>query len=135
MTDALNGQRRSAAAGFKMVFVGALMILAPGIVLWVVLAGLSALSPGASPRNAWLVVLVAAASALSVVAYLRIGKAATMRLRWFWFCSAVALVVAASCPAVMSFGGAVAEEWCESQPGGRGYAGKASPQDAPMICR
>lgn len=77
MTDALNGQRRSAGAGFKMVYAGVLVVLAPGILLWVLLAGLSALSPGTSPRNGSLVVLVAAASVLSVVAFMRMRKAAT----------------------------------------------------------
>jgi chromate transport protein ChrA len=135
VTGALNGQARPAGAGFMAVYAGVLVILAPGILLWVVLAGLSALSPGASSRNGWLVVLVAAASVLSVVAYIRIGKAATSHLRWLWFSTALALVLAASCPAVMSLGGAVAEEWCESQPGGRGYVGNESPEDAPLVCR
>lgn len=135
MTDALNGQRMSAGAGFKMVYAGVLVILVPGILLWVVLAGLSALSPGASPRNGWLVVLVSAASALSVVAFMRTRKAATRHLRWLWFSTALALVLAASCPAGVSLGGAVADEWCESQPGGRGYLGNESPEDAPSLCR
>jgi chromate transport protein ChrA len=135
VTGALNGQTRPAGAGFMAVYAGGLVILAPGILLWVVLAGLSAFSPGASSRNGWLVVLVAAASGLSVVAYLRIGKSATRRLRWLWFSTALILVVAASYPAVMSFGGAIAEEWCESQPGGRGYAANESPEDAPLLCR
>jgi hypothetical protein len=77
MTDALNGQRRSARAGFKMVYAGVLVFLTPGILLWVLLDGLSTLSPGPSPGNGWLVVLVAAASVLSVVAFMRIRKAAT----------------------------------------------------------
>ena len=34
MTDALNGQRMSAGAGFKMVYAGVLVILVPGILLW-----------------------------------------------------------------------------------------------------
>jgi hypothetical protein len=83
MTDALNGQRMSAGAGFRMVYA---------------------------------------------------GKAATRHRRWLWFSTAMALVLAASCPAVRSLGGAVAEEWCESQPGGRGYAGNQSPGDAPLLC-
>jgi hypothetical protein len=72
---------------------------------------------------------------VSVVAFMRIRKAATRHLRWLWFSTALALVLAASCPAVMSLGGAVAEEWCESQPGGRGYVGNESPEDAPLVCR
>jgi chromate transport protein ChrA len=134
-TGALKGQAQSVGAVFKTVYVGALVITAPGILLWVVLAGLSALSASASTRNGWLAVLLTAASGLLVVAYLRIGKSATRRVRWLWFSTALILVVAASCPAVMSFGGAVAEEWCESQPGGRGYAGNESPEDAPLLCR
>jgi hypothetical protein len=135
MTGASNGQARPAGAGFMAVCAGALVILTPGTLFWIVLAGLSALSPGCSPRNGWLVVLVAAASGLSVVAYVRIGKSATRRLRWLWFSTSLILVVAASYPAVTAFGGAVAEEWCESQPGGRGYAGNESPEDASLVCR
>ena len=72
---------------------------------------------------------------MSVVAYSRIRKSAARRRRWMWFVAALMLLAAASGPAVLSFGTAVAEEWCESEPGGRGYAGNKPPEAAPMICR
>ena len=111
------------------------MLLAPGALLWIVLTGLAALSPGASGRIVWFVLLVVASSVLSVVAYSRIRKSTTRRMRWLWFLAALALLVAPSDPAAHSFGSMAAEEWCESEPGGRGYSGNRPPEAAPMICR
>jgi cell division protein FtsW (lipid II flippase) len=103
--------------------------------LWIVVAGIAAFCPGASGKTAWFFLLAAASIALSVVAYLRIRRSTTRRMRWMWFLMALALHAAASYPAALSFGSMAAEEWCESEPGGRGYAGTKPLEAAPMICR
>lgn len=53
------------------------------------------------------------------------------------FCSAVAIVLQLllAVPVVVGMGWALTDEWCESQPGGRGGAPITREADVPFLCR
>ncbi|MBD8042637.1 hypothetical protein H9638_02305 [Arthrobacter sp. Sa2BUA2] len=75
-----------------------------------------------------------AAALAAVVTGVLMKRAATDRRAWaLSVCTVVLLLVAASAP-VISFSKAAAEEFCESAPGGRGYAETAAPEETPGIC-
>lgn len=84
--------------------------------------GLAALVPA---------VLYLGAGALLVV----VLRTRTARASWWWTAAFALVVVAASAPAVAVATAAVSGELCETQPGGRGYAGDLPPEAAPAICR
>ena len=53
---------------------------------------------------------------------------------WLWATLFIVIVCTASTPAVWATAVAVAEEWCESQPGGRGYASNGFIAEIPLAC-
>ncbi|MFF5790625.1 hypothetical protein ACFY5D_01110 [Paeniglutamicibacter sp. NPDC012692] len=72
-------------------------------------------------------------SAAAVMFY-KMLRCRTFRKTWLWATLFIVVVGAASTPAVWATTGAVVEEWCESQPGGRGYPSNASSTEVPRAC-
>lgn len=73
-----------------------------------------------------------AAVLAAVVTGVLLRRAETNRRAWAMSVCTVALLLVAAFPPAYSFGKAMAEELCESAPGGRGYSG--APNEPPGIC-
>ncbi|MFJ6416363.1 hypothetical protein [Paeniglutamicibacter sp. NPDC091659] len=73
--------------------------------------------------------------AAAALMFHRMLRSTTVRKTWLWSTLFIVVVGAASTPAVWVAAEAVAEEWCESQPGGRGYTSNATIAEIPRACR
>lgn len=79
---------------------------------------------------------ILAAFAGAVGTYILLRRRTAAGSSWLWAVLTVALLLLAAAPAVVGLGGAFLSEWCEAEPGGRGYYGPlTSPDDIPVLCR
>ncbi len=77
--------------------------------------------------------VVAALGAVATGAVM--GRAKTNRQAWAMSLCTVALLLIAASPPVYGLTMGFTDEWCESQPGGRGYSGHLAPEESPAVCR
>lgn len=75
-----------------------------------------------------------AAVLAAVVTGVLMKRVATNRMAWAMSLCTITLLLVAAFPPAYSFSKAMADELCESAPGGRGYYGPAAPEEAPAIC-
>lgn len=71
----------------------------------------------------------------AAVAFHRMRLSRTGSTTWRWALVFILVTIAASIPATWTLGTAVVDEWCESEPGGRGYSGEATLAEIPAFCR
>lgn len=90
---------------------------------------------GANARQALQFMPFVAMYLAAVLTTVAIRRCATSGRAWLWAGATVVLLLAASTPLTVAAGKAVAEEWCEGQPGGRGYGNIQSLDQIPRICR
>jgi hypothetical protein len=130
--------KRSVA--FKIAFsvatsaVGLAVVLVLLSLVWGVFASASALASG-SPAGLVPVVLVLLGYVLAAGAIAKFWRSKDSRSTWIWATAAGMLVLAASLPALWTFGQLFLDEWCEYQPGGRGHANISSLAEIPFACR
>lgn len=71
----------------------------------------------------------------AAVAFHRMLLSRTGSTTWRWALVFILVTVAASTPATWTLSAAVVDEWCETEPGGRGYSGDATLAEIPAFCR
>ncbi|GAA1496203.1 hypothetical protein [Paeniglutamicibacter kerguelensis] len=79
--------------------------------------------------------IIPIAYAAAAMAFYRMLRNTTVRKTWLRATFFIVIVSATSTPATWVATEAVVDEWCESQPGGRGYTSTASATEIPLPCR
>lgn len=115
--------------------MGLLALLALSSAVWTAAVAASAFAPGASLWQAVPPLLVVIGYVLAVVAVVQVGRSRTRRSAWLWAAAAVGLVLVASLPSTWTILQLFFDEWCETQPGGRGYQGVTALKDNRAVCR
>jgi hypothetical protein len=67
----------------------------------------------------------------SLTYVLLLARAMTVREAWSLSIATVVLLLGCTAPPVLSIGAGFMDEWCESQPGGRGWSGPVGLEDIP----
>ncbi|MGW9549659.1 hypothetical protein ACWG8W_01230 [Citricoccus zhacaiensis] len=83
----------------------------------------------------WESILLLVLYLAGLLAFIAMRRSVTVRRTWITAGLAITLVGLASIPVVWVVYHGVTEEWCESQPGGRGGAPITSMDDIPAVCR
>jgi hypothetical protein len=115
--------------------VGLLALLALSSAVWTAAVAASAFAPGASLWQAVPPLLVVFVYVLAVAAFVKVGRSRTRRSARLWAVAVVGLVLVASLPSTWTILQLFFDEWCETQPGGRGYQGVTALEEIPAVCR
>jgi hypothetical protein len=129
-----SGVHPIAVLAIATAVLGPLAVLVLVSMLWVVLVTAAAVSSG-SFVGLVPAVVVLLGYALAAGAFVRMRKSGSKRSKRIWAVVAVALGLAASVPALWLLIQLFLDEWCESQPGGRGYGNISSLEEIPAACR
>lgn len=110
--------------------LGLPVLLMLGVVVSWMIASVSAPSSFDALGLLFLATFSASVAATAAAYHARTGRQAG-------FCAAVAIVLQLllAAPVVVGLGWALTDEWCESQPGGRGGAPITREADVPFLCR
>jgi membrane protease YdiL (CAAX protease family) len=127
---------RSQAPGALVAGVLILTFLPILVLLWVTVGSLQSFIRGTGITGAQtIMVLPFAAAALgAVVTGVLMKRAKTNRRAWAMALCTSALLLVAAFPPAYILTMTIAEELCESQPGGRGYSGPLTPEESPAVC-
>lgn len=131
------GRHRSRLAVVLASSVAVLALLPVIATLWMTLLAVGSLfgESHGKPSGVLPFVVFSLAYAGAAVAFHRMLFSRTVSTTWRWALLSILVTVAASTPATWILGTAVVDEWCESEPGGRGYSGEASLAAIPAFCR
>jgi cation transport ATPase len=115
--------------------VGLLALLALSSAVWTAAVTASALAPGASLWQAVPPLLVVLGYVLAIAAFVKMVRSRTRRSACLWSAAAVGLVLVASFPSTWTILELFFDEWCETEPGGRGFQGVTALEEIPAVCR